>query len=111
MADLIITEEGQRIAGAFECLAQIRGIESVAENLPEEANDGAVYFRLQSQSGADLAAAFGPMTPRQEGFIRCLGEYIHMVHEAGIPCLGRWIPVAARTQEDLQTAIEEIDAT
>ena len=87
MADLIITEEAQRIAGALECLAQIRIIENTAENLPEEADAGAVWYGLQAKSGADLAAAFGPLTPRQEGALRALGEYIHNVHEAGIPYL------------------------
>jgi hypothetical protein len=110
MAETIITEEAQRIAGALDCLAQIRIIENVAENLPEEANGGAVYLGLQAKSGVDIAAAIGPMTPRQEGFIRTLGEYIHMTLAAGIPNLGSWTPVVAHTSVELQAAIEEMDA-
>lgn len=110
MADLIITEESQRIAGALDCLAQIRLIENVAENMPEEANKGAFYLSLQAKSGADIAAAIGPMTPRQEGFICTLGEYIHMTLATGIPNLGSWTPVVAHTSVELQAAIEEIDA-
>lgn len=50
MADRIITEEeAQRIAGALECLAQIRIIEHAAENLPIEADAGAVWFGMQER--------------------------------------------------------------
>ena len=110
MADLIITEEAERIAGALECLAQMQIIENTAENLGEEANAAAVWYGLQAKSGADLAAAFGPMTPRQEGAFRALGEYIHNVHEAGVPHLGRWRPVVSRTPAELQALVEEFDA-
>ncbi|MBK7024001.1 MAG: hypothetical protein IPH41_11005 [Sulfuritalea sp.] len=58
----------------------------------------------------DLAAAFGPMTPRQEGALRALGEYIHNVHAAGIPNIERWKPVVCLTPVDLQAVIEEFDA-
>ena len=110
MTERIITEEAQRIAGALECLAQIRIIEHTAENLPKEADAGAVWFGMQEQAGADLAAAFGPMTPRQEGALRALGEYIHNVHAAGTPYLEKWRPVVSRTPAERLAFAEEFDA-
>jgi len=112
MAEHIITEEAQRIAGALDCLKHIRHIENVAEHMPEEANDAAVYYDLQAKAGFYLAEAFGPMTPRQEGAFRALGEYIHLVLEAGTPCLdvGHWKPTVALTQAELQTVVKELAA-
>ena len=104
------SQADQRIAGALECLAQIRIIEHAAENLPKEADAGAVWFGMQEKAGADLAAAFGQMTPRQEGALRALGEYIHNVHAAGTPYLEKWRPVVCRTPNELQSVVEEFDA-
>ena len=109
-AERIIPEEEQRTAGALECLALIRVIEPTAETLPQEADAGAVWFGMQEQAGAYLAAALGPMTPRQEGALRALGEYLHNVYAAGIPNIERWKPVVCRTPADLQAAVEEFDA-
>jgi len=107
---IVNSRDDQRIAGALECLEQLRKIEAEADNLPEAANEARVYFELQKKAGADLAAAFGPMTPRQEGYIRALGELVHSVFVEGLPYLERWCPVAAQTEAELQAVLEEIEA-
>ena len=93
----------ERMAGAKECLAALAKLEESAEKLPPEANDAAVYADIQSLDAEGLVAKFGPLTPRQEGAIMALAEYIHFNITTGRPDLDQWLPFAAETPEAIET--------
>lgn len=91
----------ERIAGAKECIAALAKLEQSAENLPESANDAAVYAAIHSGDAKTLIAQFGPLTPRQEGAFRMLAEYIHCLFTTGTPDLDKWTPYVAHTEEEI----------
>lgn len=99
--------EDQRIAGAKECIAALVTLVQSANNLPEAANDSAVFASIQAGDAEALVSVFGPLTPRQEGAFRTLAEYIHCCETTGLPELGRWTPFVADTQEEIAAWIEE----
>lgn len=82
----------ERMAGAKECITALAKLEYSAENLPQEADDAAIYAALQSGDAETLVAQFGPLTPRQQGAFMALAEYIHCSITTGVPDLGRWLP-------------------
>ena len=55
----------ERMAGAKECITALAKLEYSAENLPQEADDAAIYAALQSEDAATLVAQFGPLTSRR----------------------------------------------
>lgn len=101
----------ERIAGAKECIAALAKLEQSARNLPETANDGAVFSSIQSGDAESLASLFGPMTPRQEGAFRTLAAYIHSSNTSGRPLLERWTPFVADTPDEIAAWIEEVNSS
>uniref|UniRef100_Q47CJ8 Uncharacterized protein n=1 Tax=Dechloromonas aromatica (strain RCB) TaxID=159087 RepID=Q47CJ8_DECAR len=95
------TPDAERIAGAKECVIALAKLEQSAENLPESANDGAVFAAIQSSDAEALVAQFGPLTQRQEGAFRTLAEYIHCLATTGTPYLEKWTPYVARTEQQI----------
>lgn len=83
------------MAGAKECIAYLAKLERSAENMPESANDAAVYAAIQSGDAETLVAQFLPLTPRQQGAFAALAEYIHCTVTTGTPDLDKWLPFAA----------------
>lgn len=101
----------ERITGAKECIAALVKLEQSARNLPETANDGAVFSSIQSGDSESLASLFGPLTPRQEGAFRTLAEYIHSGITTGTPNLERWTSFVADTPDEIAAWIDEVNSS
>lgn len=97
------------ISGARQCIEALLSLEQSATNLPDEADDAAVFFAMQAEAAKTLADQFGPMSPGQEGASRALGEYIHFCITTGRPDLERWRPGVAETAEEFAASIEKLN--
>jgi len=100
-----------RIAGALACLEALRKLDKAAEASLANCYDTAEECMYQQLNDAQaLVAAFGPMTPRQEGAMLTLAEWIHKCITCGEMDFSYWLPVAAMTKSERQRRIDRANA-
>ena len=105
------SHEYERRGGALECIKALSVLVHSAEILPESADEASVFFSIQQSSAKALSDLFGPLTPRQEGAVRALAEYIHYCETTGQPNLEKWRPIVAMTPSEWDGLIKRCDET
>lgn len=101
-------DEARRRSGAHECVSALRALEHAAAIPPDDTLEA--YFAQQAADAKAFAAHFGPMPPEVEGVITGLAEYIHTQFTTGQPNLDKWLPVSAKTGDELRQEIESMEA-
>ncbi|MEY4591764.1 MAG: hypothetical protein RIR18_659 [Pseudomonadota bacterium] len=105
-----MTNQTEMRKGSVECIAALAKLIDAANAPQVDGSDAREYVNKQINNSAELLKIFGPLTPRQEGMILCLAEYIHEEETTGIPSLESWTPFSTDTKEEIDTFVAEVDA-
>jgi len=101
---MLNTEESRD--GALACIDALNIIETIAEC---SCSEGSIEecFKIKRSAISSVLLAAGEVTPRVQGVILAMAEYIYACNHSGIPNLEKWRPEVTMTEKDFQEYMRE----